>query len=266
MTEDSAGTGDFVFRYGPSALVTGASSGIGRSFARLLAEAGLDLILVARRLDRLEELAAELRSRHGVEVTVHEVDLSDPAAVDRLLDQEANTDIGLLVSNAGFGVKGPFENGDAATLAAMVAVNCQAPTRLAHALVPRLRRRGRGGVVFTSSVEGLLGCPYSAAYSATKAYVNALGEGLWGELTPAGIDVLTLCPGATDTEAPRLQGIDPATLRHLMDPDDVARGALENLKNGPIYVPSEHYRAQFDTLVTMPRRQALAAMAASLRV
>jgi hypothetical protein len=119
--------------------------------------------------------------------------------------------------------------------------------------------------VFTGSVEGLIGCPFSTAYSASKAFVNALGEGLWGELTPDGIDVLTICPGATDTEAPRLQGIDPATLRNVMSPDEVARFALENMRNGPVCIASEHYKAMFEKLRSMPRRDALTAMAASMK-
>src|SRR5260370_9269316 len=100
----------------------------------------------------------------------------------------------------------------------------------------RVRGRGKGGVVFRSSVEALIGCPYSTAYSASKAFVNALGEGLWGELTPDGIAVLTICPGATDTEAPRLQGIDPATLRNVMSPDKLATSPLQNLRICPASV------------------------------
>src|SRR3546814_16217761 len=96
-----------------------------------------------------------------------------------------------------------------------------------------------GGIVFTSSVEAFIGCPYSTAYSASKAFVNNLGEGLWAELTPQGIDVLTLCPGATDTEAPARQGIDPATLNNIMSPDDVARRTLDHLRNGQVYVSSK---------------------------
>ncbi|WP_216893887.1 SDR family NAD(P)-dependent oxidoreductase [Nocardia alni] len=256
---------DFAHRYGPVALVTGASSGIGRSFATQLASRGLDLVLVARRLDRLHELADELRATHGVAVTVQQADLSDPAAPQQVVQAAATLDVGLLISNAGFGVKGPFEEGDADTLSAMLTVNCHAPTQLAHGFIPHLKQRGRGGIVFTSSVEGLIGCPFSAGYSATKAYMNALGEALWAELTPAGIEVLTLCPGATDTEAPRLQGIDPTTLQDLMSPDDVARSTLENLHHGPTYIPSEHYRAQFRQLLSMPRDAALTAMASALR-
>src|SRR6202022_526637 len=150
---------------------------------------------------------------------------------------------GLVVSNAGFGLKGSFDSGDPKAMADMLMVNCNTPMLLARGFVPRLRKRAKGGLVLTSSVEGLIGCPYSAAYAASKAFMNSLGEALWGELTPEGIDVLTLCPGATDTEAPRLQGIDPATLRNLMLPDEVARLTLENLGSGPVYIPSEHYKA-----------------------
>lgn len=257
---------DFARRYGPVAVITGASSGIGRSFATQLATRGLDLVLVARRLDRLRELADQLRAAHGVEVTVQPADLADPEAAGQVVEAVSSLDVGLLVSNAGFGAKGPFEAGDAETLSSMLTVNCHAPTQLAHGLVPHLKQRGRGGIVFTSSVEGLMGCPFSAGYSATKAYVNALGEALWGELTPAGVDVLTLCPGATDTEAPRLQGIDPATLHDLMSPDEVARLALENLNRGPTFIPSEYYRASFEALLSMPRGDALTSMARAMRV
>ncbi|WP_040831932.1 SDR family NAD(P)-dependent oxidoreductase [Nocardia jiangxiensis] len=252
---------DFAHRYGPVAVITGASSGIGRSFATQLATRKLDLVLVARRLDRLQQLAEELSSAHGVRVTAQQADLADPTAAAGIVDAVATLDVGLLVSNAGFGVKGAFELGEAGTLTDMMTVNCHTPTQLAHGLIPHLKQRGRGGILFTSSVEGFLGCPFSAGYSASKAYMTALGEALWGELTPLGLDVLTLCPGATDTEAPRLQGIDPADLHDLMSPDDVAASALEHLRHGPTHVPSEHYRRQFEQLLAMPRDQALTAMA-----
>ena len=257
---------DYAHRYGPVAVVTGASSGIGRSFATQLAARKLDLVLVARRVDRLQELAGKLNADHGVQVTVHQADLADPTAAAGIVEAVAGLDVGLLISNAGFSVKGPFELGPAQTRADMMTVNCHTPTQLAHGLIPRLKERGRGGIVFTSSVEGLMGCPFSAGYSATKAYMNGLGEALWGELTPEGIDVLTLCPGATDTEAPRKLGIDPSTLHDLMSPDDVASSALENLGGGePVHLPSAHYRAQFDQLLSMPRGAALTAMAKAVR-
>jgi short-subunit dehydrogenase len=258
-------TNEFAQRYGPVALVTGASSGIGRAFAAQLAARGFDLVIVARRVPRLHELADGLRERHGVRVTVVEADLARADAAQVILDATAELDIGLLVSNAGFGFKGTFDAAEPQAISDMLMVNCHAPLRLARGFVPRLRRRGRGGIVFTSSVEGLIGCPYSAAYAASKAFVVSLGEALWAELAPDGIDVLTLCPGATYTEAPRLQGIDPATLQHLMAPDAVAALALDHLDDGPLHVPSEHYRASFERLLAMPRRDALRAMAVAMK-
>jgi uncharacterized protein len=193
---------DFIDRYGPVALVTGASSGIGRSFAEALAAKGLDLVVVARRSPRLDELAARLQRAHGVKVTVHQSDLAQVAAVEAIVDATSSLDVGLLVSNAGFGFKGPFDEGNAKAMADMLMVNCNAPMMLARGFVPRLKSRRKGGIVFTSSVEGLMGVPFSAAYSATKGFLNSLGEALWAELAPLCIDVLTLCPGAPDTEAP----------------------------------------------------------------
>jgi short-subunit dehydrogenase len=256
---------DFNDRYGPVALVTGASSGIGKSFAEVLAAKGMNLVLVARRVQRLEDLAEHLKKQHGVDVKVCEIDLAEADAAQRILEATASLDIGLVVSNAGFGMKGDHAANDPKAITDMLMVNCNTPMLLAHGFVPRLRRRGKGGIIFTSSVEGLIGCPYSTAYSASKALVNSLGEGLWGELTPDGIHVLTICPGATDTEAAALQGIDPSTLRNVMSPDDVAKLALDNIENGPLLITSDHYKATFDQLLSMPRRDALTAMARSMK-
>lgn len=255
----------FLDRYGPVALVTGASSGIGAAFARLLAGRGLDLLLVARRADRLHALAEELQKAHAVRVSVCAADLSEPAAIEQIQASAEGLDIGLLVSNAGFGLKGAHQDNDPARMAEMLQVNCAAPAQLCHRFIPALLARGRGGIILTSSVEGLMGMPFSAPYSATKGFVNNLGEGLWGELSPRGIDVLTLCPSSTDTEAHGLQGIDPSTLEGMMSAEAVAGEALEQLGNGPLHVAGEHNRAMFDGLLAMPRREALLQMAQAMR-
>ena len=259
----------FKQEFGPAALVTGASSGIGWSFAEQLAAMGFDLVLVARRVERLEELAAKLGRQHGIVAKTLPVDLSLRSAGDQIVEATADRDIGLVVSNAGFGFKGEHAATDPDGLTDMLMVNCNTTMRLAHGFIPRLRARGGngqgGGFIFTSSVEGLIGCPYSAGYSASKASVKAFGEALWGELTPEGIKVLTLCPGATATEAAAKQGVDPATMQNVMQPEDVARLTLENIDNGPTFIASDHYRAMFEQLTARPRRDALTAMAGAMR-
>jgi uncharacterized protein len=257
---------DFSQRYGPVAVITGASSGIGYAFAEELAGRGLDLVVTARRLDRLEELAGRLSREHGVEVTPFQSDLSDPAAPGQLLDFTAGTDVGLVISNAGFGLRrAPHEAHNAATLTTLLMLNCNAPSVLAHGFVPRLRDRGAGGIIFTSSVEGAMGGPYSAAYSASKAMVIAFGEALWGELAGSGIDVLTLCPGKTVSEAAVKQGFSAATLDDAMPAREVAQLALDHITDGPTYISSEYYAAMIERLSALPRRQALLASADAMQ-
>lgn len=255
----------FADRYGPAALITGASSGLGEAFAEALAARGFDLVLTARRKDRLDALGARLSGAHGIATYRIGIDLVQPDAAQRIVDVTAALDVGLVVCNAGFSMKGDHAANDPTALAEMLMVNCHVPLQLTRGFIPRLRRRGRGGVILTSSVEGLIGCPYSAAYSGTKALVKSLGEGLWAELQPEGIDVLTLCPGATQTEALAKSGVDPATLPNIMKPADVVRLTLDNIANGPTFVSSDHYRAMFERLLALPRRDALMAMAAGVR-
>ena len=256
--------------FGPVALVTGASSGIGKAFAEHLAALGLDLVLVARRVERLQQLAETLRAQHGTQTTICQVDLADASAAQQILDATAALDIGLIVSNAGFGLKGEHAGNDPQQMAEMLMVNCNTPTQLTHGFIPRLRQRPlragtRGGIILTSSVEALIGCPYSTVYSASKAFVNNLGEGLWGELTPEGIKVLTLCPGATDTEAAAKQGIDLSQMNNVMSPQQVVELTLQNIDNGPTFISSAHYQALFEQLLSLPRQQALTAMAGSMK-
>jgi short-subunit dehydrogenase len=256
---------DFQERYGPFALVTGASSGIGKAFAEELAAKGMNLVLVARRIERLDELAAQLHSAHGVQVQTSQIDLAQPDSSTRMLAVTACVDVGLVISNAGFSMKGDHADNNPDVMTEMLMVNCQVPLQLTRGFIPRLRARGKGGILLTSSVEGLIGCPYSTAYSATKALVKALGEGLWAELQPDGIDVLTLCPGATQSEAAARSGLDLSKMQNVMKAQTVAQLALDNIRNGPTFISSDHYRATFDRLLAMPRRDALLAMAAGMK-
>lgn len=256
---------DFKQRYGPVALVTGASSGIGWGFAEELAERGCDLVLVARRTDRLEQLAERLERLHGTRSTICDADLSQPDAPAHLHQLMAGRDIGLVVSNAGFSVRGVHESLDGDELTEMLTVNCHAPLHLARLFMPGLKARGRGGLIMVSSIEALLGCPMSAAYSAMKALVLHLGEALYAEAAGSGVDVLTCCPGATDTEAGIRAGVDMSKIQNVQQPRDVAVSTLDNLANGPVHFPNAAFKAQFDQLLALPRRDALLAMAQAMK-
>ncbi|MBE7201889.1 MAG: SDR family oxidoreductase [Parafilimonas terrae] len=213
-------------RYGPVALVTGASDGIGRAFAHKLAEAGLDLILVARREAALADLAKELRDRHGVRVEVHPADLSDPAQVDAIAQATAAIDLGLLVAAAGFGTSGPFIDGDRGAELNMIDVNCRALAQLTHIFAQRMVGRGRGGIVLMSSLVAFQGVPQAANYAATKAFVQTLAEGLHAELRPRGIDVLASAPG------PVMSGFGRRAAMRItsgQSPEDVADRSLKAL-------------------------------------
>lgn len=248
---------DFLQKYGPIALVTGASSGIGAQFARLLAKQGFDLLLVARREDKLRELQQELLQQHGARSELIVQDLGDPAAVDALIAACENRDVGLIVSNAGFGLKGGFNQGARAQLESMLNVNARTPLLLLHALLPKLRARHSAGVILTGSQEGEVAFPWSAAYAASKAYVHSLGTSLWGELRDTGVDMLVLAPGSTETEAPLLQGIKREVLFGTMKPEDVARQALEQLGRKPLHIPAWYNRALVHLLRGLPRRWAI---------
>lgn len=253
-------------RYGPTALVTGASSGIGLAFAEELAARGLDLILSARRVDRLEALAARLATAHGTKTRIVAADLAEPDAPAAILAACEGEDVGLLVSNAGFNMKGRFEDGSASRMAKMLTVNCHAPMQLAHGMIPRLKARGRGGIMMTASVEGLIGCPYSTAYAATKALVVSLAEGLWAELRPHDIDVLAMCPGATESEATLNGTLKGDFLKHLQPAREAVALTLDHIADGPTYIPSDRYRESFGKLVAGPRRETLTAMEANMRM
>ena len=244
----------FSERYGPWAIVTGASSGIGEAFATLLAERGLNLIITARRKERLEQLATTLASRHGVQIESLELDLTTPRFMENLLSATNDKDIGLIVSNAGFGFKGLHHLQDPGQLDSLINVNVRAPTLIANAYALRLIKRGKGGILITGSIEGFFSSPWSGAYAATKAYVHSLGEALWGELKPHGIDVLVVAPGATDTENLRLQGFDAKTMPNVMLPRQVAEMALTNIGRGPVYVPGGVNRAMVRILSLIPKR------------
>lgn len=191
----SAGNPGLARRYGPWAVVTGASDGIGQAFARHLAASGLHLVLVARREAVLQQLAADLQQAHGVQCRVIAADLADLAAVHRLADATAALDVGLLVAAAGFGTSGPLLDATLGVETGMADLNCRSVLAQAWYFGRRFAQRGRGGVVFMSSLLAFHGTPRAAHYAATKAYVQTLAEGLRVEWAPLGVDVIASAPG-----------------------------------------------------------------------
>ena len=187
--------------HGCTALITGASSGIGAEMARQLAPHARTLVLVARRADRLDVLKAEL-ARSGMEIQCHAADLADGAQVERLLTvlEESGTKVDFLINNAGLGDHGLFEDSEWKRVQAMLDVNIQALTRLTHALLPGIIRSGRGAILNVSSITAYLPMPKMAVYAASKAYVNSFTEALRAELRGTGVSVSALCPGPVDTE------------------------------------------------------------------
>jgi short-subunit dehydrogenase len=185
----------FLQKYGPWAVVTGASEGIGREFALSLAAMGFQLLLVARRAEKLEALARELMAKHAVEAVAVPADLASLQGVERVMQAAASRDVGLLVAAAGFGTSGPFVEGDLGVELEMLDVNCRAVVALAHHFGGRFAAAGRGGFVLMSSLLAFQGVPRAAHYVATKAYIQTFAEGLGAELAPAGVDVIACAPG-----------------------------------------------------------------------
>ena len=211
-------------------LVTGASSGFGEEFARQYAEQGHPLVLVARRLDRLQTLAETIRQQHGIEVIVEQVDLSDVAAVIQLHQRlrERGIAIDILINNAGHGLQGPFLDGQLDAALAMVRLDVASLTASPTSLRKTCGTRGRGKILLVASLLAYQGVENFAVYSAAKAYVLRLGEALHRELKRDGITVTALCPGMSDTgfATAAQQKITPA----LKAVDDAAgtRGARRN--------------------------------------
>src|SRR5262245_24355422 len=240
----------FCARYGPWAVVTGASSGIGREFALRLAESGLDLVLVARRKDVLDQLAADLAAQHGIEARVVDLDLAGEAGVETLRAETRELDVGLLVAAAGFGTSGPFLDSPLEQELEMLSVNCRSLVASCWHFGRRFAGRGRGGMVLLSSVLAFQGAPNAAHYAATKAYVQVLAEALSVELSPRGVDVLAAAPGPT-----RSGFADRAGMRMGMalDPADVARAALGALGRRSTVLPGFLSKLIGYALAPLPR-------------
>ena len=240
--------------FGPWAIVTGASSGIGKEFARQLAASGLHVVLVSRQLSTLEELGGRLATEFGVQYRAVGVDLTEEHFLSTLEEATHDLDIGLVVSNAGTWMLGDFVTMDSMALQRSLNLNVKAHLDVAHYFGQHLAQRKRGGLLLTASTAGLQGIPFSAEYAAAKAYVLTLGEGLHGEMQRVGVHVTVLLPGATDTPLLAASGFDlPAILKPMSTEQCVAEGLAALSANRATLIAGRMNRI---LAALMPRRLA----------
>ncbi len=225
-------------RYGTTALVTGASTGIGREFARVLAEEGLHLIVVARRELLLNDLKDELEEKYAVPVHVVAMDLTEAGATERLFREvrSLGIDVDILVNNAGFGLHHEFVKGDREKERVMVDLNCQVPVTLTHLFLPGMIEKGRGAIVNLSSLVGIMPIPNMATYSATKAFIRYLTNSLYGELKGTGVDIIAVLPGDTDTEFRKVSGLNNKFPTPARTAEDVVKTTFSNIGRKPSVV------------------------------
>lgn len=212
-------------KYGTWALITGASSGIGKEFAKQLAELGFNLILVARRKEKLEELTNELITKHAVTILPIALDLTKDDFLEELISKTNHLEIGLLINNAGFAITGNFLDQKIEKEVELLNLNCKAPIELSHYYGNKMVERNRGGIINIASGVAFLPVPFWSTYAASKAFILSFSESLSYELKPKGVDVLALCPGATKTEFSEV-----ANLKSMgMAAKDVVKIGLQNL-------------------------------------
>lgn len=248
---------DFKSKYGPWALVAGASEGIGAAFAHAIAQRGVNLILVARRLDKLELLSAEIKQMYNVEIACLALDLADFQTALQSIES-LKLEIGLLVYNAAHAPIKYFNEVSDDDLIKIVDVNVKAPLLLAKALSKGMVDRNRGGIVLMSSLAGLQGSPKIATYAASKAFNVVLAEGLWREFEAHNVDVIAAIAGAVRTPGYILSKQNVKEAPGTLDANEVARTTLDALGRGPSVVPGGFNRfAHFLMTRILPRKTAV---------
>jgi short-subunit dehydrogenase len=244
-------------RYGPWALIAGASEGLGAAFAHAAAARGVNVALVARRAGALDEIAAEIRKEYAVETRQVVADLSEEDAPDRIAAAVADLEIGMLISNAASEPQGPFLDLPLAKHLFAIDVNCRAPLALAYHLAQPMVSRGRGSIVLVTSLGGLCGLPVFSSYGATKAFGWNLGECLWDELAPHGVDALSFVVGSTRTPNLERSGAPESHLKDAVAPQVVAENLFEVLDQGPTQYSMPEVEQAARGLFAMPRKDAV---------
>jgi short-subunit dehydrogenase len=237
-------------QYGPWALVTGASSGIGEAIAIRLAESGLNLVLHGRKVDRLHQLASQISETYGVETQTLAADIGNAAGLAKIFETTEKLDIGLLVATAGYGTSGSWLNADITAETDLLRVNCEATLILTHHFSHRFAPKKRGGIILMGSLVGFQGTPFAAHYAATKAYVQSLAEALSVELKPFGVDVLSAAPG------PVASGFaDRANMQMgaTMKPENIAVPILRALGRKQTVLPGFMTKFLVGSLRMLPR-------------
>jgi len=253
-------------KYGPWALILGASEGVGVAFAKQLGKAGLNLVLVARQQALLESVAEEVRAESGTTVRSLALDLTRPDMLEQLKAVTDDIEVGLVVYNAGaiHGDGGLFVDVPLESALKVVWLNPIGQLSVSHHFGSKMAKRGRGGIILMGSLAGNAGGMYVVGYSASKAFTQVLAEGLWVELGPMGVDVLCHVIGATDTPSrirldPALKSGEKKTGEYVSDCDEIVTQALSNITNGPVIVPP-HMEGIFKEISGLPRREAVEVM------
>ncbi len=225
-------------KYGSTALITGASAGIGKTFAYALAKDGFNLVLVARRKSTLEEISADLTRTYGVQVHILAQDLGQKDAAEQIATalSEARLEIDVLINNAGLGLHHAFMEMSPAQVETMLTLNNYTPVALTHKLLPRMKARGRGAVIFVSSAAGQAPIPNWAVYSATKSFLTTFAESLYGECQGTGVDVLAVLPGDTTTEFRAAGGLENRFPVPVRTPEQVVQTTFRALGRRPSVV------------------------------
>ncbi|MFP4497715.1 MAG: SDR family NAD(P)-dependent oxidoreductase [Vulcanimicrobiota bacterium] len=226
-----------------TALITGASSGIGREFSRQLAEKGMNLVITARSTEKLKEIAEKIEKEYDVNVKIFSADLTRPETPGEIFNftKENNTPVHLLVNNAGFGKWSPFEEETCETYFEMNMLNVNAVVNMARLFLPQMAEIKSGGIINVASTAAFQPIPYSSVYAATKAYVRSFSLGLWQEYKGRGVIIHVLCPGYTQTGFQKVAGMPSVFEDKLISPEQVVKEDLESfLKGEPQYITKKH--------------------------